>query len=210
MVSRSPEKAEKWRAKGAESAIVDVGDEDALRKVFQQGTCAFLLNPPAAPSTDTDKEELRTKSSIVRALDGSGLKKIVASSTYGAQPGEHRGELGTLYAYEQALAAQSIPAPVLRAAYYMSNWDQALDTAREGTLQTFFPSNVRIPMVAPEDVGDAAARLLMAEAGTPQLRYIEGPLPYRSSDVADALAAALHRPVALSVVPREQWRSAWR
>jgi uncharacterized protein YbjT (DUF2867 family) len=99
------------------------------------------------------------------------LKKIVASSTYGAQPGEHRGELGTLYAYEQALAAQSIPATVLRAAYYMSNWDQALDTAREGTRQTFFPSNVRIPMrrtgrrrrrrrTAPDGGGrDAAASL---------------------------------------------------
>jgi uncharacterized protein YbjT (DUF2867 family) len=63
---------------------------------------------------------------------------------------------------------------------------------------------------APDDVGKAAARLLMADAQALQVHYIEGPQRYSCSDVADAFARALNRPVALSVVPREQWRSVWR
>jgi uncharacterized protein YbjT (DUF2867 family) len=64
-----------------------------------------------------------------RPLDGSGLEKIVAQSTYGAQPGEGKGDLNVLYDLEQALAAQPISVSVIRAAYYMSNWDAALKTA---------------------------------------------------------------------------------
>ncbi|TGR60102.1 NmrA family transcriptional regulator, partial [bacterium M00.F.Ca.ET.194.01.1.1] len=91
---------------------------------------AFLLNPPADPATDTDAEEQKTVAAIVTALAGSGLEKVVAESTYGAQPGEGIGDLSVLYGFEQKLKAQTIPASIIRAAYYMSNWDQALETAR--------------------------------------------------------------------------------
>ena len=61
--------------------------------------------------------------SIVEALRDTALEKIVAESTYEAQPVEHAGDSGVLYEMEKALAAQSIPHSIVRAAYYMSNWD---------------------------------------------------------------------------------------
>ena len=119
-------------------AVCDIRDTDALRDVFRTGRRAFLLNPPADPSTDTDAEERATVASIVAALDGSGLEKVVAQSTYGARPGERCGDLTVLYELEQALA---IPASVLRAAYYMTNWDAVLPTMRnESVLPTLFPA----------------------------------------------------------------------
>lgn len=209
-VTRSEEKAAAWRARGAEAAVVDVTDVDALRRVFQSGKRAFLLNPPAAPSDDTDREEHRTSNAIVAVLEDSRLEKVVLESTYGAQPGDAVGDLSVLYDFEKAVTALPIASSVLRAAYYMSNWDMMLDAARSGTLPTMYPVDLAIPMVAPADLGRAAARLLTASGGDGGVLYVEGPRRYSSRDVADAFAEELGRPVALAVTPRQQWEAEYR
>ncbi|WP_352558698.1 NAD(P)H-binding protein [Mesorhizobium sp. M0129] len=130
VVTRDESKAAWLVEQGAEAAVADVLDVEALREVLRRGKRAFLLNPPADPSTDTDAEERKTVGAIAAALEGSGLEKLVVESTYGAQAGEGVGDLTVLYGLEQKLKAQAIPASINRAAYYMSNWDQALETAR--------------------------------------------------------------------------------
>ena len=122
-----------------------------LRAVFRRGTRAFLLNPNAVVSADTDREERSTVRSIVAALEGSGLEKVVAASTYGAQPGGRCGDLNVLCDFEQALAAHPIPATIQRGAYYMSNWAGLLDAAKNGVLPTMLPADMKIPMVVPAD-----------------------------------------------------------
>lgn len=210
VVVRAAEKEAAWRARGAQTAVADVLDPDGLRAVFRRGRRAFLLNPPAAPSTDTEVEEHRTVAGIVAALEGSGLEKVVVESTYGAQPGRRCGDLNVLYDFEQALAAQPIPATVQRAAYYMSNWDAALDQARQGVLPTLLPAGLKLPMVAPVDLGRAAADLLREPVGQEGIHYVEGPARYSPADVAAAFAQALGRPVEPRVTPRDQWAAAYR
>jgi len=210
VVVHAAEKAAAWRARGAQTAVADVLDPDGLRAVFRRGRRAFLLNPPAAPSTDTEVEEHRTVAGIVAALEGSGLEKVVVESTYGAQPGRRCGDLNVLYDFEQALAAQPIPATVQRAAYYMSNWDAALDQARQGVLPTLLPAELKLPMVAPVDLGRAAADFLREPVGQEGIHYVEGPARYSPADVAAAFAQALGRPVEPRVTPRDQWAAAYR
>lgn len=210
VITRDGGKAASWRSRGAKAAIVDVTDVDALRSVFKRSSRAFLLNPPAPPSSDTDEEEHRTLASIVQALDGSGLEKVVVESTYGAQAGDRLGDLSVLFDFEQALARQAIPVTVLRAAYYMSNWDALLEAAKQGVLPTMYPADLAIPMVAPTDLGAAAARLLQENVDRTGMHYVEGPARYSSNDVAAAFAKALGREVAVAVTPREQWEDAFR
>lgn len=211
VVLHNPQKAPEWQQKGAQVAIADVHDVEALRQVFRKGQRLFLLNPPASPATDTATEERKTVAALMAAIEGSGLEKIVAESTYGAQPGEQVGDLGVLYEMEQALAAQSIPASIIRAAYYMSNWDAALQTARQsGQVHTFYPPDFQLPMVAPQDLGQVAARLLTEPPARTGLHYVEGPTRYSSADVAAAFADALHKPVAAVETPHTQWPEALR
>lgn len=199
-----------WRSRGAETAVVDVHDSDALRAVFQRGRRAFLLNPPGDVAGDTEREELGTVHAIIAALDGSGLEKVVLESTYGAQPGERCGDLNILHEFEQALSRQPIGFAVQRAAYYMSNWDDLLDAAKAGTLPTMIPADLELPMVAPIDLGRAAARRLLEPARSEYLHYVEGPSRYSPRDVAGAFAKALGTPVKVLVTPREQWVEAFR
>lgn len=195
----------------AKVALADVRDVLALREVFQQGTRLFLLNPSAAPATDTDAEESSTVKSIMQALEGTRFEKIVAESTYGAQPVKRAGDLGILYDLEKALEAQPVPFSVIRAAYYMSNWDAALKTAQdEGVIDSMYPADFKLPMVAPQDLGECAARLMTEPVGKTGLVYVEGPEQYSPGDVAAAFAEALHKPVSVRVAPREKWEEAFK
>lgn len=210
IITRDPDRAAGWRAKGAKLVQADVDDMSSLRAAFQQGRRALLLNPPADTSTDTDVVERRRVTHILQALEGSGLEKVVAESTGGAQPGERIGDLNVLWELEEGLRAQSIPSAINRAGYYMSNWDGMLEPVRStGTLPTMFPADVLIPMVAPDDLGRVAAERLLSPLGDIGVRYIEGPRRYSSEDVAKAFSAALGKPVELSVTPRGQWKEAF-
>ena len=210
-LTHSAEHGDHLRRKGAEIAVVDVRDADALRSVFKQARRAFLLNPPAAVSGDTDAGERATVAAILAALAGSGLEKVVAESTMGAQPGERLGDLNVLYELEQGLQAQPIPAAWNRAAYYMSNWDTALESARtDGVVPTMFPADFELPMAAPRDLGRAAARRLTSALDDVGRRNVEGPARYSTADVARAFADALDRPVRAAVTPRDQWEQAFQ
>ncbi len=210
IVTRDPDHAAGWLAKGAKLVKADVEDVPSLNAAFQLGRRAFLLNPPANTAENTDVVERRTVAKILRALEGSGLEKVVAESTGGAQPGERIGDLNVLWELEEGLRAQAIPAAINRAGYYMSNWDGLLETAgATGKLPTMFPADVLIPMVSSGDLGKAAADRLSSPLADVGVRYIEGPRRYSSEDVAKAFSARLGTLVGLSVIPRGEWKEAF-
>jgi uncharacterized protein YbjT (DUF2867 family) len=68
-----------------------------------------------------------------------------------------------------------------RGAYYFTNLDMLLDGAREGTVTTMFPGDLKIPMVAPCDLGAAAARRLPTGLDDTGIRYVEDRSGIRST-----------------------------
>lgn len=150
--TRTAKKAGNLEKMGASVVVAHVYDVETMGSVMQSGKRLFLLNPPAAPNTDTDQTEQDTARHLLAAIDGSGLEEIVAESTYGVQPGDELGDLNTLYEMEEGIRAQNIPHRIIRAAYYMSNWDAIIEPARkDGVLPTMYPANFKFPMVAPTD-----------------------------------------------------------
>ena len=211
LVARDRAKARALEARGAHVVIADIRDVDALRRAYRYGERLYMLNPPADPATDSQARERETVASMLRALEGSGIKKVVAHSTFGARPGELLGDLNVLFEMEEGLKRSGIPTSVLRAAYYMSNWDGALGTARDqGMLHTFFPVDLKVPMVAPRDLGAVAAGLLMAPVAQTECVHVEGPMRYSSADVAAAFAAALGREVRAKSIPERDWLDAFK
>ena len=211
IVTRDAAKGDAWRSRGAEIAQADLRDVDGLRAVFRRGRRAFLLNPPADPSSDTDAEERESVRCLVAALDGSGLEKVVAQSTYGARPGEMCGDLTVLHGLEEALRAQPIPATIMRAAYMMSNWDFTIEMAKQGgSVPSMLPRDLKVPMVAPADLGAVAARLLQEPSSDVAIHDVEGPERYTPADVAAALTEVLNRRVEVEVTPRDRWEETFR
>lgn len=211
ILTRRPERAGRWRDKGASVAMADVEDVDSLRAAFRRGRRAFLLNPPADIAGDTDAAERRTIANILAALEDSGLEKVVAASTYGARPGQGIGDLTTLWALEEGLRRQPIPAAINRGAYYMTNWAGLLETVTQtGKLPSMFPADMPMPMVAPADLGETAAARLLTPVEDVGVRYVEGPQRYTPQDVAQAMARTLGRGVAVEVAPRDRWETIYK
>ncbi|WP_128546783.1 NmrA family NAD(P)-binding protein [Larkinella soli] len=206
ILTRDPAKAGDWERKGARVAVVAIEDTERLRAVFRQGDRAYLINPAANPASDSAREERRTVQLILKALEESGLQNVVVQSTYGAQPGDRLGDLGVLYELEQGCRATGIPTRILRAAYFMSNWNFSLETARqEGKVYTLYPPDFRLPMVAPGDLGRAGAQLLSEPDGGVRPVFAEGPETYSAADVAVVLTGLLQRPVEAVEIPERGW-----
>lgn len=206
ILTRRPGDAAGWRQKGALVLAADVHDVPSLKTAFRQGRRAFLLNPPADPSGDTDRAERRTIANILEGLMDSGLEKVVAASTYGARQGEPAGDLTTLWELEEGLRRQAIPAAINRGAYYMTNWTGLIGLVKKtGKLPSLFPADAEIPTVAPDDLGKAAAARLRSPVHDIDVRYVEGPERYTPQQVADAFGRVLSRNVELDVVPRSGW-----
>jgi len=211
IITREPHRADSWRERGAIVLKADIDDVASLNAAFQKGRRAFLLNPPADPSDDTDVVERRTIANILAALEGVDLEKIVAASTYGARQGEPAGDLTTLWELEEGLRRQPIPTAINRGAYYMTNWLGLADMVREsGKLPSMFPADFLMPMVAPRDLGEAAANRLCSPTTDVGIRYVEGPERYTPRQVAKAFASALGQDVEIEVAPRETLEDLFR
>lgn len=206
IVTHDANKTDDLESQGYEIAVVDIYNPHALRKVMNLGQRAFILNPPADPSTDTDKEEHKTVNSIVEAVDGSTLKKLVVASTYGAQPIDSTGDLGVLYNLEQKLQKLPIPVSIIRSAYYMSNWDvQLQQIQKNSTLTTLFQPNLKLPMVAPQDIAQLAATLMLQPIEHTEKHSLAAFEEYSSNDVAEAFSHALNQTVKVNSIPQDEW-----
>lgn len=209
IISRSSNSAKEWMSKGAQIEVADIYDTDALQEIFKKGKSIFILNPPADPMTNTPLQERKTATSLVEALKTSGAEKVVVESTQGAQPGYSIGDFGVLYELEQSVARLPYPYSIIRPAYYMSNWAEQLPAIKENsTLMSFYPADLKFPMVAPQDIGELAAHLMM-EDNSPHINSIHGPELYSPRDVADAFAKALGKKVEVKVIPKDQWKAAF-
>lgn len=209
-VSHDETKASALTDGNVEGVSVDVANADALRDILRRGYRAFLLNPPAVPTTDTNAEELRTARAIAKAVEGSGLEKVVVASTYGAQQGDRIGDLSVLWEFEQLIEKAGVPTAVNRGAYYYTNLDVLIEPARRGDLPTPFPADFVLPMVSPIDLGKAAASRLMSPVGDVGLEFVEGPKRYSFADVAVILSKVLGRDVRLKNIARDQIEASYR
>ena len=85
-------------------------------------------------------------------------------------------------------------------------WDVASAT-REAVAHSFLqPLERAIPMVATEDIGRLAAKLLQNERSSAGVVELEGPQRVSPNDIADAFAQVVGRPVRAQAVPIESWQ----
>ena len=213
VVTRDPAKTEEWTRLGAKVSVTDINDQEALKELFNTGKRLFLLNPPADVSGDSVVAEKQSLDSILKALESSRIHQVVALSTYGAQPGEGIGDLAILHELETRLKALPVTSVIVRGAYFMSNWDQAVRSAEaEGIVHSFYPVHFQLPMIAPDDLGRFAAEQLVSlghlESGTQTILHAEGPETYSSTDVAQCLADILDEDVKAIQTPKDKWVSA--
>jgi uncharacterized protein YbjT (DUF2867 family) len=199
---RDAAKAEAWRARGADVAGPSLDDRDALSRALEGAQGAYFLSPPDMASSDPLTERKRTADVVATALDKSGVPHVVFLSSIGAQHAEGTGIIRVLHHFERRLAATRARLTFLRAGYFLENWGVVAAAARAGKLPTFFPPDLRFPMVATRDIGaTAAAALLEGPPAASQVVELAGPRELSSRDVAAAFSKVLGRAVEVEAAP---------
>ncbi|WP_353719779.1 NmrA family NAD(P)-binding protein [Dyadobacter sp. 676] len=208
-VVRDDEKAEALKTRGAEAAIADAHNLPALKVAFRGGETLFALTPETGREENVLGDTNDILTNYRAALAASGIRKLVGLSSMGAQHREGTGNLVMSYMLEHAFDGLDLTRVFIRPAYYFSNWAAYLESAGEtGILPTFFPTDLKIPMICPSDVGHFAAEVLLNDASDMTIYELYGPASYSSDDVAAAFSEVLGKKVKAQQIPRNQWAGA--
>jgi NAD(P)H dehydrogenase (quinone) len=210
-IVRSPEKGEIWRRRGAEIALADFNDAEALTRAFAGAEGVFVMIPPNFAPEPGFLESRAIIAAIRGALSAARPLRIVALSTIGAQRESGIGLLTALHVLEEELGSIGLPAAFLRAGWFMENsiWD--VPAARqEGKMYSFLqPLDKPFSLVATEDVGSVAAENLHASWQGNRFIEVAGPKQYSPAELAAAFSKVLGRSIEPVVIPRSAWQQSF-
>lgn len=205
-IARSSAGAAQLARLGATAVIADLFDADALKSAFEETDIAFLLMPENPTSDNVFHDALLMLEHYREAIQTTGIRRIVGLSSAGAQHDAGTGNLVISYMLEHAFQDLPVETTFIRPSYFYSNCTGYLDMARSsGIFPTFLPSDLKIPMIAPDDVAAFATEILTGERKPLPVYEITGPAAYSPEDIAQSLTRALKQPVTVSSVPTHEW-----
>lgn len=206
VIVRSGEKGKSWKDLGAEIAVADVRDAESLTEALKGGTVLYLMNPPDYGSEDMFEKTKKVIEAFQTAIENSEIEKLVVLSSVGAHRESGTGVVGSLHLLEEAFKDAEIPVTFIRPPSFMENWNSSLESVTsDGVLPSFYqPLDKKIPHIAAEDVGQAAAEAMLEKTGGVEVRELAGK-PYSANDFAEAFSKVLGREIRAVPVPEEQW-----
>jgi uncharacterized protein YbjT (DUF2867 family) len=210
---RDPAKAGALAEQGCVLAKADLHDELAVTEVFRGADGVLVICPLGPGPDDVAGDAQRMIDVMGAALDATRPRSVVAISDYGAHLPEGTGITMILHRLEVRLRAIPVTTTFVRSAEHMTNWLRQLPAARaQGVLPSLHhPVTRAFPIVSAFDVGVVAAELLAvprAPSSTPHVLHVEGPRRHTASDIAEAFARKLARPVVARELPRVEWTKA--
>jgi NAD(P)H dehydrogenase (quinone) len=206
VIVRDDAKGASWRTRGADVAVAELTDSDALTAALKGASAAYLLVPPAYGAPDLIASQQKMIDSLAQAIRDSGVGHVVFLSSIGAQLSSGNGPIRSLHNAEEALRKTGVPLTILRAPYFVENWLTVLGAVTgRGVLPSFIPLERAIETAATADIGHAAATLLQQPPPS-GVRLVEfaGPAPQSPAELAADLGRALGRPVQPIAAPLDQ------
>jgi len=206
-VIRNNLKAQELKDRGAEVAIANYFDLQALINAFHGGNSVFLLTPENPGCENFLNETQIVLNNYRQAILSSKITKIVGLSSNGAQHESGTGNLMASYMLEHIFSGlDDIEQIYVRPSYYFSNWLGYLGSVKEyGILPTFFPPEMEVPMIAPNDVAEFLSDVMVSRNQQQRIYEITGPQSYSSVAIAKVFEDVLNRNVATQQVPPEEW-----
>lgn len=212
VIGRTAANLKSLAAEGAEIFTADATDAAALAKAFSGADAAYVLIPPSLTSNDYRGDQDRVSDAIAAAVKNSGLKKVVSLSSVGADKPTGTGPVVGLYNLEQKLnRVDGIDVLHLRPAYFMENTLPQVAVVRAmGTVAGPIRPDLKFPMIATRDIGEAAAdALLHGEFHGKQTQELHGQRDLSYTEAASIIGKAIGKPeLGYIQPPDEQVRGA--
>lgn len=185
--------------RGAEIHQADQSDPAAMTTALRGVDAAYLvIQPnyiPDHPDFGTFQDQ--AAAAFTEAVAESGVSRVVALSSWGAQHATGNGPVAGLHRFEERLSSVAgVDVTWLRAGYYMENLLDHLDPVRtrRQVLAPFDP-DVPLPLITTTDVGVAAAEELVRQQTGARVRELQGERDVSLNEVTQAISTATGAPV---------------
>jgi uncharacterized protein YbjT (DUF2867 family) len=182
---------------GAEAFAADVNDAAALTKAFAGAEGAYVLIPPQMTAPDFLAAGDKISSAITEAVKASGVSHVVLLSSIGAQHDSKTGPIVGLHRFEEKLSQiAGLNALYLRPTYFMENFLMMIGLIQSmGFLGGGIKGDLKMPMIATRDIGQAAAEaLLNKDFAGKQPRELLGERDLTHDETARIIGAEIGKP----------------
>ena len=203
VVLHDPAKGKAWSDAGADVAIADVDEGATLKRALSGAEAVYVLLPPNFRSRQVRVDNYRRTQTIAAAVEAAGVPHVVLLSSVGAHQSDGTGPVLGLRDAETIFSQGRADATFVRAAYFMENWGGSLHALEQGIFPTFLVADKAIPMVATQDVGAAAARLLAEGGNGTRVIELAGPREHSPREVAGAVGRIVGKPIDVQQLPDE-------
>ena len=166
VIGRSAARLQALVEMGAQAAIAEPTDADALTLAFEGSHAAWIMLQPnyIADSTDFRGFQRDVTQALSIALDRTSVTHAVVLSSWGAGHASGNGPVAGLHDLEVMLAGHpGLNVLNLRAGYFMENTLSFVDTIlADGVVASPFRSDLPLPLLTTDDIAGVAARRLLA------------------------------------------------
>lgn len=212
VIGRTPERLKALAGEGAEPFAADLTDAAGVTKAFADAKAVYVMLPPNLASSDYRSFQNRVTDAIVAALRSTGVTHAVTLSSIGADKPDKTGPVAGLHYLEQQLnRIDALNVLHLRAGSFMENTLAQIGIIQKmGMAVGSFRPDLKLPMIAARDVGEAAAdALLSLDFRQKQTRELLGQRDISMSEVAQSIGSAIGKPGLRYIqAPDEQVRPA--
>ncbi len=196
-VGRSPHGLSRLAALGAEPHAAEARDPVALAQAMRGADAVWTMMPIDPAASDHRADQRLFGEAAIRAIRDSGIERVVALSSLGAELPDGTGFLIGLHQQEQRLATLTDRAVLaLRPGWFYDNARTYLPLIEtDGIVVDSLDPHVPVPMVATRDVAAVAADALLRGGWTDHaVRELLGPVDVDQTTATVALGSALGRP----------------
>jgi uncharacterized protein YbjT (DUF2867 family) len=205
-IGRNPDKLAALASAGAEALAGDSRDPAFLAQAFRGADAAYTLLATDRRAPDYAARQDEEGEAIAAALRASGVHRVVALSSLGADVPEGTGVIAGLHRQEQRLRKiAGIDLLLLRPVSFFENFHDSLGTIKEaGMLADTVAPDLAVPMIATDDIAAVAAQALLASDWTGVVvRELLGQRDISHREVARLIGEAIGQPALPYVQLRE-------
>lgn len=197
-LGRSAERLAPLAAAGAQIAVGEPSDAAFLTEAFQGAEALYTLLAYGPDTEDYRQQQAAQGEAIVQAIRASGVRRVVFLSSVGAEVPTGTGPIISMHDQEQRLhqLPPEVEVLMLRSGALFENLYGALEIVRAfGCYSDAVAPDVPVPMVATQDVADAAARALLSLDWQGRVtREVLGQRDLNYAEATRLLGAAIGRP----------------
>lgn len=209
-IGRSKERLETLFSLGAQPAVADVTDREAVTEAFAGAEAVYVIVPPNMGSNQFRKYQDQVTEAAAAGIEINQVKYVVALSSFGADKAAGTGPIvGLHYMEERLTRITGLNCLFLRAGYFMENTlGQGAAIKQFGVTAGPLKPELKLPMIATRDIGNFAAdALLRLDFRGHQTRELQGQRDISMREVTTIIGNAIGKTdLQYSQLPDEQFR----